>query len=140
MTAFFNKHATLVLASFLAALLILSWVIPSERLFFGITFVLFSFLVAGAAVLEKHREAYRQGRVRRGVLCRNILLEITGVGIAMLLAGLLGKYAAGLAAQQVEGGPLRLVAGLVVGLLAGLGVGVLARRTWRRLVRAASET
>ena len=52
----------------------------------------------------------------------------------MLLAGLLGRYAAEVATQQIEQDLLRVVAGLGVGLVVGISVGALAKRTLRRLV------
>jgi hypothetical protein len=139
MTAFFKKHSTLILASMLVTLLILAWIIPSERLFLGITFVLFSFLIASLAVLEKHRETYQQGKSTRSLFLRNTVLEITGTGLAMVLAGLLGRAAALAAAQQIDHDILRVVTGLVIGLLVGSGVGALAKRTWGRFVKISSH-
>lgn len=135
MTTFFRKYSTILLTSLLLVLLILAWLIPAERLFLGISFVLSSFLIASAAILEKHKEAYDQGRSTRRIFIRNALLEIIGAGLAMVLAGVVGKYAAGLAAQQIEDGLLRLIVGLLVGLLVGLGIGALAKKTWMRFVK-----
>ena len=135
MMAFCKKYSTLILLSFLGALLALAWAFPAERLFLGITFVLFSFFIASLAVLQKHREAYRAGRVRRGVFLRHAALEITGTGLAMALAGWLGRQAAQATAGQIDHALLRVAAGMAVGLLVGIGVGTLARWTWGRLVR-----
>ena len=135
MTAFFKKHSTLILASMLVTLLILAWIFPSERLFLGITFVLFSFLIASLAALEKHMETYHQGKSTRSLFLRNTVVEITGTGLAMMLAGLLGRQAAQVAAQQVGDDLLRVLVGIIVGLLVGMGVGALARKTWGRFVK-----
>lgn len=135
MAAFCKKHSTLILISCLVMLLILAWIIPSERLFLGIIFLLLSFSIASLAVIEKQREAYRQGRITRGVLIRNALLEITGTGLVMVLAGLLGRTAAQAAAQQIGNGLIRVIAGIVIGLLVGMSVGTLAKITWGRLVK-----
>jgi hypothetical protein len=139
MNSFFKKHSTILQISILLTLLVLAWFIPAERLFLGLSFVLTSFLVASAAIVEKHKGAYDQGKVTRRVFLRNALLEVTGGGLAMVLAAMLGKYAAGLAAQQIEDGLLKLIIGLLVGLLVGLGVGALAKKTWGRFVKTGSR-
>ena len=135
MTAFFKKHCTLILISFLVTLLVLAWIFPSERLFLGITFLLFSFLIASLAVIEKQREAYRLGKLTRAVFLRNTILEITGTGLAMLLAGLLGRYVAQAATQQIGDELIRVIAGIGIGLLVGISVGTLAKITWGRFVK-----
>jgi hypothetical protein len=136
MTAFFKKHSPLILMSLLLTLLVLSWMIPSERLFFGITFVLLSFLVGSAAILAKHQQAYRDGRITRAVFFRNAVLEIGSTLTIMLLAGLLGRYVAQIATQPIEDDLLRVIAGLGVAMFVGIGVGVLAKKTLRPLIEA----
>jgi hypothetical protein len=135
MTAFCKKHSTLILLSFLAALLILGWIIPAERLFLGITFLVFSFLIASLAVIEKYKEAYLQDKISRARFFSNIVLEITGTGLTMCAAGLLGRAAAQAATQQIGDDLLRVMAGILIGLLVGISVGVLAKLTWGRLVK-----
>lgn len=134
MTAFFTKHSTILLMSGLATLLILARVFPSAGLKFGVTFLCLSFIIAGLAVLEKHKNAYRKGEITRRVFIRNAVVEISGGFVVMLLAGLLGRNAAEIATQQIGNEIVRLVAGIMVGLLVGLGVGRLAQKTLRRLV------
>jgi hypothetical protein len=63
------------------------------------------------------------------------VLEITGILLAMSLAGWVGKPIAALATRQIGEGLVRVIAGILVGLLAGIGVGFLVRQTWGRLVR-----
>jgi len=134
MVTFLRKHSTILLISGLLTLLLLAWVFPASGLKLGIGFLLLSFLVASVAVLEKHQKAFRNGELRRGVFIRNATLEVSGTFLVMLLAGLLGRYAAEVATQQIEQDLLRVVAGLGVGLVVGISVGVLAKRTLRRLV------
>jgi len=133
MTAFFKRHSTFVLLLLLVTLLALAWVYPSEGLFLGITFLLFSFLAASLAVLDKHKQAYRQGRITRGAFIRNAVLEITGTWLVMLAAGLLGRSAAGAVTQGIGGELLRVSVGIGIGLLVGMGVGVAGKKTLRRL-------
>ena len=108
---------------------------PSSGLLLGIIFMSFSFFIASSAVLEKHREAYRQGKIGRGVFIRNVLLEGTGILLAMLLAGVLGRVMAGIATRPIEDGLVRVIAGIVVGMLVGIGVGTFARKTWGRVTK-----
>jgi hypothetical protein len=135
MTTFFRKHSTPILLFLLVILLILAWLFPSNGLILGIIFLSFSFFITSSAVLEKHRKAYRQGKITRGIFIRNVLLEGMGILLAMVLAGVLGRYMAGIATRQIDNGLLRVIAGIVVGLLVGLGIGTFARKTWGRLAR-----
>ena len=140
MTAFFKRHSTLILISLLVTFLVLSWIIPSERLFFGITFVFFSFLVASAAILVRHYDAYRNGKITRGVFVLNAALEIGGTFTIMLVAGLLGRYLAEVATQSIGDDLLRVIAALVIAMAVGIGVGLLAKKTLRRLVEVPHES
>jgi hypothetical protein len=134
MTAFITKHSTAILLSGLLILLILARVFPISGLRLGITFLLLSFLIASLAVLEKHKKAYRKGEISRGVFIRNAVLEISGTFVIMLLAGLLGRSAAGMVTQQIGNDLIRVIAGIGVGLLVGISVGALTKKTLRRLV------
>ena len=134
MIAFIRKYSTILLVSSLFTLLILAWLFPASGLKLGIAFLLLSFLIASIVVMEKHQKALRKGEMRRGVFIRNATLEVSGTFLVMLLAGLLGRYAAEVATQQIEHDLLRVLAGLGVGLVVGLGVGILGKKTLRRLV------
>ena len=134
MTAFLTKYSTLILISLLVMMLVLAWVFPSAGLKIGIVFLLSSFFLAGTAVIYKHQKAYRKGEIGRKIFIRNAAIEISGVFLVMLLAGLLGRLAAEAATQGVVPHLLRVLAGIGVGLLVGLGVGMLGKRMLRRLV------
>ena len=135
MTTFFRKHSTPILFLLLLTLLVLAWLFPSAGLLLGIIFLLLSFFIAGFAVLGKHKEAYRQGKIGRSVFIRNAVLEITGILFAMVLAGLLGRYIAKIATQQMNNDLIRVIAGIMIGLLVGIGIGAFAKNTWGRLVK-----
>jgi hypothetical protein len=135
MIAFFRKYSTPILLFLLLTLLILARLFPSSGLILGIIFLFFSFFIASSAVLEKHRQAYRQGKITRRIFIRNVLLECTGILLAMLLAGMLGRYIAEIATRQIDSGLIKVVAGITVGLLVGIGVGTFTRITWGRLAK-----
>ena len=134
MIAFIRKHSTILLVSGLFTLLILAWLFPASGLKLGIAFLLLSFLIASVVVIEKHQKALGKGEMRRGVFIRNATMEVSGTFLVMLLAGLLDRYAAEVATQQIEHDLLRVVAGLGVGLVVGIGVGILGKMILTRLV------
>src|SRR6266498_4749071 len=139
MTIFFRKHSTPILFLLLVTLLLLCWLFPSAGLLLGIIFLFFSFFITSSAVLEKHREVYRQGKIRRGVFIRNVLLEGAGILLAMLLAGVLGRFLAGIATRQIGDGLIRVMAGILVGMLVGMGVGTFARKACGRLAKVSPQ-
>jgi positive regulator of sigma E activity len=134
MTAFFKKHSTLILMSLLITLLILAWIFPSAGLKLGIAFLLLSFLIVSWIAVEKQKQAHRKGQITRVIFIRNAVLEITGTGLIMLVAGLLGRYVAAIATQPIDNDVLRVIAGIMVGMVVGIGVGFLAKKTLRRLI------
>jgi hypothetical protein len=134
MTTFISKHSTIVLMSGLVILLVLARVFPTAGLKLGITFLLLSFLIASFVVLDKHKKAYSKGQITRGIFIRNAAMEISGIFVIMLLAGLLARSAAEIATQQIGNDIIHVIAGIGVGLLVGLSVGFLAKKTLRRLV------
>ena len=135
MTTFLRKHSTPLLFIILLTLLVLAWRFPAAGLKLGIVFLLFSMVTASLAALEGHKKAYRAGIITRGVFIRNAFLEITGILLAMTLAGVLGRPIATMATQQIGNGLIRVIAGILAGLLAGVGIGFLVRQTWGRLVK-----
>jgi hypothetical protein len=122
------------------ALLISMWLFPSFGLMLGILLLLFGFVLAGSTVVEKHRPAYLQGEISRGVYVRKILFDIDGSLLALLLAGFLGRYVAEIAAQQISHNLTRLIAGIVIGLVIGIAVGILVKQAWERLVKIYLKT
>jgi len=139
MTAFFRKHSTLSLFLILLTLLVLAWLFPAAGLKLGIVFLLFTLVTASLAALEAHKKAYGAGKITCGIFIRNVVLEITGILLAMTLAGLLGRPIAAMATQQMGNGPLKVIAGISVGLLAGIGIGFVVKQTWGRLGKVSSK-
>ena len=134
MTTVFRNHSTLISIALFLAILITIWLFPSTGLMLGIIFLLFSFVVASSAIFNKHREAYLQGKITRVIFMRNILVEIIGILLALILAGLCGPYIAKIATGQINNDLTRLIAAIIISLLAGMGIGVLVKRAWARFV------
>jgi hypothetical protein len=134
MTTLLTKHSTFIILSLLAALLALAWIFPARGLLLGILFLALCFSVAGLAVLDRHRQAYRLGKVTRGAFIRNATLDLTGTWLAMLVAALVGNYAARIVTQPIDHDLGRLLAGVAVALVVGLVIGTLAKKTWGRLL------
>lgn len=139
MNTFFKKHSTIILISLLIVLLALARLFPSAGLVLGAIFLTFSFFIASSVVIEKHKEAYRQGKLTRADFIRNAVVEITGTLLAMILAGLLGRLAAQFATQGISHDLLRVAAGILTGLLVGIAVGMATKRTWGRFVKVSPE-
>ena len=120
--------------SFLALLVVL-WQVPTTIHTIFIGFLLFSVAIAISSIFKKHRGAYLQGKITRALIVRNTLLEIFGILLEMTLAGLLGRYIAQIATQQISNELTKLLAGIVIGLLVGVGIGLLVKRVWRSFVK-----
>ena len=77
------------------------WKFPVATPVLSIDFLLLTVAIAVVSIFRKHKEAYRQGKITRGVFARNVSIEIIGILLAMTLAGILGRYIAQLAAEQI---------------------------------------
>jgi uncharacterized protein YacL len=99
-----------------------------------------SFAIAIFILVQKQTKLYREEPTSQVKLARNVLFEVMGVLLAMVLAGLLGRYIAQTGTAQISNDLTKLIAGIVIALLAGMGVGFLVKRTWGRLVKTSSES
>jgi hypothetical protein len=138
MTTWLAKHSTLVVIPLLVGLFILAWFFPSAGMLLGGAFWLLSFLFVSVAIARKQQGAYRLGRIGRGKFVRNTVLEITGAGLTMIAAGLLGRALAEMATAQMGDTLLRFAAGIAIGLFTGLAVGFVVSQTWGRMMRSLS--
>jgi len=120
----------------LSAFWVYAGLFPSVGSLFAIMLLLFSFVAASLVVVSKHRKPYLQGLVPRRVFLRNASVELFGIILAMILAGLFGRYAVQAATAQITHEPAKLIAGIAIALLAGTGAGLLVKRTWGRLTKA----
>ena len=126
-----------------------NWLIPAVILivtllaayFFGagwagvMVAALFCLTLTGAifVILREQRKLYREKRISRIQLVRNVLFQVAGVLLAMALASVLGRWIVDAATQQISNGLIKFITGMVVGLLAGMGVGFLVKQMWGRL-------
>lgn len=135
MTTVFKNYRTLISVALLLVVLFFARLFPAAGLILGVTFLLFSLIIASLAVIGKHREAYRQGQITRAIFIRNIFVEILGVLIAMALAVLLGRYIAQIATEHINNALTKFIAGILIGLLVGIGVSILVKHAWGRIVK-----
>jgi len=119
----------------LLVLIISVWLLPSATPVLGIALILLSLSIAIFSIYKKHRTAYLQGRLTRSAFLRNTLLDVFGILLAVTLAGLLGRFVAGIVTQPISNDLGRLIAGILIGLLVGIGVGVFVNRAWGRLLK-----
>lgn len=138
MTTLLTKHSTLILISLLLVLFVLAWLFPSAGFALGVTFLLLSFLIASFVIVQKHKELYRQGGITRSIFLRNTSLAITGTGLAMVCAGLLGSFLAEMGTRQIGDDLTRFVTGILIGILTGIAVGVFVSHTLGRFVKTAT--
>ena len=134
MPALFARPSILIPVAMLVGVVAL-WQSPLARLTLMLILLLSSAVMALASVLAKHRKAYREGGITPGLFARNVLAEMAFLLLAMVLAGLLGRYIAHAATRQIGDEFLKFVAGIAAGLLAGTGVGLVMHLLWRRLAR-----
>ena len=102
--------------------------------------LIISFVIAILPVVQKQMKLYRKNPVSRVRLGLGILFEIMGILLAMVLAGLLGRYFAQLGIAQISNDLIKMAAGIVIGLLAGMGIGILVTQTWGKLVKTSAES
>ncbi|MBN2118139.1 MAG: hypothetical protein JW730_16300 [Anaerolineales bacterium] len=132
---FLKKHFILITILFLVVFALSAWKFPSAAPLIGMIFLCSSLGIAIFSIVVKHRSAYGEGRLTRFAFLRNVFLDVSGVLLAVVLAALLGRYAADLVAQQIDGAVLRFAAGMLVGVLVGISVGLLVRGAWGRFVK-----
>lgn len=139
MFSLFRKYSTNILVLLLVILLISIWLFPHFRSIFTILFLVCGLALASSPVIEKHRQAYLQGKISRRVCTRNILFDVVGIVFALILAVLLGRYFAEATTELISNEFIKLTAGIVIGLLTGLAVGIFIQQSWRRLIRISPE-
>lgn len=123
------KHVGFLL---LIAMVISLWLFPSVMPVLSITLLLVSLGAAILFIIKKQREAYLEVKITRTIFVRNISLEILGVLLAMIFAGLLGRTIAQVVTAQITIELARIVVGIMIGLLAGIAIGILVKKTWGR--------
>lgn len=119
----------------LFVLILSMWLLPSGASAIGIALIALSLVITFFTIFRKHRSAYRLGKLTRSAFLRNTFLDISGILLAMVAAGLLAKYVAELVARPISHDLWRFVATILVGLLVGVSVGMLVNRAWARLVK-----
>jgi len=120
-------------------------VILASLFFWPGTTRLLSLIVMGLGILaivtftvRRHVQAHGQGRITRPVMARNIVVDLLGVLITMILvilvAGRTGACA-GQMAGKAWGVPAGILSGLLAGLATGFGVGLFVRWMWGKLTK-----
>lgn len=134
MGTFLKKYFLLISILFLILLVLCAWKFPSAAPVVGVVFLCFSLGMAISSSVVKHRTAYQGGQLTRFTFLWNVLLDVFGILLAMIIAALLAQYVSDLFVKQFAGGLLRVAMAILVGLLAGISVGLLVNRVWARLV------
>jgi len=124
----------LLLAILLAAFLF--W--PSMARALTTAMLILSISVAGFFVARRQIHAYRENKIDRAALVRNIFVETAGTLIAMALAAFLIRQVAGTIISFASGAVsilLMVAASVLIGLMAG----ILVKLTWGKLAKSESK-
>jgi hypothetical protein len=137
MTTAIAKHVISLSISllFILALFLTARLFPPIGITLVIIFLLFGLVASAYMIIKKNREACQQGRLSMGMAFRNSLLEITGILLAMVLAGRIARPLAEMVTGPIGHEILRMIAGLVTGLLAGAVTGAVVKGVSNRMVR-----
>src|SRR5690242_11801710 len=99
-------------------------------------------LGVGAVIVFRvagHVRAYREGKLERAGLARNILVDVPGLLLTMAAAALAGRAAGQFAAEAAGNagwdGLAQLLSALLAGLAAGMAVGLGVKAVWGRLAK-----
>ena len=129
----------ILIIAYLSILLIGSLVVPGWAGALTNIVLFISFSIAIYSVVQKQIKLFREKSTSRVKLAWNVLFEIMGVLLAMVLAGLLGRTIAQIGTAQINNELTKLIAGIVMALLAGMAIGTLVTRTWGRLLKTSAE-
>jgi hypothetical protein len=139
MLSFLRKYAIIIAVLLFLSLLICVRLFPSYGLILTILILLLGFALASLPIVEKHRQAYLQGKISSRVYKRNLLFDVVGILLALIAAALLGRYLAAMATEQISNDLVKLIAGIMIGLLTGLAVGIFVKQAWGYFARTRPE-
>ena len=135
MLTWFSKHIAIISLLLIVVLIVISLLSPSTAGILGIVILLLGLVLTIITIIRRHRQAYLQGQISRIVYFRNVVFEITGVLLAMILAAWIGNRIALSATRQIDHTLTRFLAVILVGLLIGVIVGTLVKKTWNSLLK-----
>jgi len=126
-----------ILTNWLIPAMVITFVLLAASLFVpgwaGVIAGVILFLILTVAILsvvQNQMKMYREKRISRSQMARNVLYDVVGILLAMLFASMIGRFATEIATQQIGQTLPGFAAGIVVSLLAGMSVGFLVKRTW----------
>ena len=104
----------------------------------GALAIVMLFLSLGMAIffiVRRQVQAYRENKIGRATLARNIYFEVLGLSLTIAMSILLAQLIAGAINPLMGSGWLSV--GITIGLsmLGGLGAAWLVKATWGRLVK-----
>jgi hypothetical protein len=135
MLTWFSKYLAIISLLLIVTLVVVSLLSPSTAGILGITILLLGLVLTSITIIRRHRQAYLQGYISRAVYARNVIFEISGVLLAMILAAWIGNRIALLVTHQIDNTLTRFLAIILIGLLIGVAVGTLVKKTWNSLLK-----
>ena len=123
----------LILMLFAVFFLVPGWAVVTAGIVFSLSVGMTIF-----SIVQKQRNLYREKPTNGIKLARNVLFEIMGILVAMILAGLLGRHMAQIVTQQISNDLIKFTASIATGLLVGIGAGIVMQRIWGRFIKTSA--
>jgi hypothetical protein len=124
--------SSLIISLFLLFVALL--LIPAEVVIISVGILVLGLGISIVAILRREFRHYHAGRIDRGTMLRNSLLEITGTLLTLGFSIFLSRWAVARLIVQVRGLP-----GILLGMLAALSIGIvvslLIRSSLGRLIK-----
>jgi hypothetical protein len=121
----------LLIISLLASI----WVNQSVGITLALIFLLFGLTATSYTIINKNRKAYQQGKISLSISIKNTCLEILAILLAMVLAGLMGRYLSVVVMGNINSHPLKLLTGIGIGILVGWAIGLFIKIASSRIIR-----
>ena len=131
----FEKCWPIISTLILLALLIALIFCPSSAGTFAIAMLILGLGMALLFIVRRQTRAYKENKIDRSALTRNIFFEALGLLLTVALSILLAQIVVGTISPLMENGWLSI--GITIGLsmLGGLGAAWLVKVTWGRLTK-----
>jgi hypothetical protein len=91
------------------------------------------------SIVQKHKNLYREKPASKIKWVCNIVLEIMGILMAMILAGWLARSMAPITTQSISNEVIRIAASIGTGLLVGLGASLVMQHIWGRFIKNSAD-
>ncbi len=132
-----EKHRSLRFILLLFILLAVIFFMPSVAAALSIAALILSFVMAILFIVRRQLQAYRAKNVSRAGMFRNIVVEIIGLLLTIMLAALIVRSVA--ETMNLSSGWTAIAIAIALSILIGMVIGWLVKVTWGRLAAVKGE-